>query len=399
MLMTTIADLTHDPKNARKHGKRNLDTIAKSLEECGAARSIVIDENGVILAGNGLVEAAGQLGIENVQIVQADGNTIIAVQRTGLTAKQKKRLALFDNRSAELAEWDAGAIAELVSEDFDFKDLFSTDELDAILAELMEPDGGLLATADPDAIPENVETRCKQGDLWQLGRHRLLCGDSTNSQHIERLMNGELADMVFTDPPYGVSYDGGMNKKKREKLSGDDSGDLYYDCLTVAVAFIKSSAPLYVWFASSVGKPVYDTVNAIGYKIRAMIVWNKTDAHYGNFMAQYMQKHEPCLYCVKDSPAWYGATNEVTVWDIKQPSVNEFHPTQKPTELAVRAMLNSTKQDDIIADFFLGSGTTLIAAEQENRVCYGLEIEPKYCDVILTRWENATGKTATLITE
>jgi len=157
--MTTIADLTHDPKNARKHGKRNLDTIAKSLEECGAARSIVIDENGVILAGNGLVEAAGQLGIENVQIVQADGNTIIAVQRTGLTAKQKKRLALFDNRSAELAEWDAGALAELVAEDFDFDALFLPYELDSLLESVKAGNDiddlvqGLPAFAQEDAMP------------------------------------------------------------------------------------------------------------------------------------------------------------------------------------------------------------------------------------------------------
>jgi len=138
--MTTIADLTHDPKNARKHGKRNLDTIAKSLEECGAARSIVIDENGVILAGNGLVEAAGQLGIENVQIVEADGNTIIAVRRTGLTAKQKKRLALFDNRSAELAEWDAGVIGEMIDKGVKLDDMFLPDELSKILDSFNVPD-------------------------------------------------------------------------------------------------------------------------------------------------------------------------------------------------------------------------------------------------------------------
>ena len=138
--MTTIADLTHDPKNARKHGKRNLDTIARSLEECGAARSIVIDENGVILAGNGLVEAAGQLGIENVQIVEADGNTIIAVRRTGLTAKQKKRLALFDNRTSDLSEWDGEALAELIAEDFDFTAIFNENELALLTGNLELPD-------------------------------------------------------------------------------------------------------------------------------------------------------------------------------------------------------------------------------------------------------------------
>jgi len=160
--MTTIADLTHDPKNARKHGKRNLDTIARSLEECGAARSIVIDENGVILAGNGLVEAAGQLGIENVQIVEADGNTIIAVRRTGLTAKQKKRLALFDNRSAELAEWDAGVIGELIDEGVKLDDMFLTDELSKILDSFEVPDFDAVGIDEQGKLDEKAKCTCPE---------------------------------------------------------------------------------------------------------------------------------------------------------------------------------------------------------------------------------------------
>ena len=403
MPMTTIADLTHDPKNARKHGKRNLDTIAKSLEECGAARSIVIDENGVILAGNGLVEAAGQLGIENVQIVEADGNTIIAVRRTGLTAKQKKRLALFDNRSAEHAEWNPEALAELVAEDFDFKDLFSTDEIDAILAELMEPDGGLLATADPDAIPENVETRCKQGDLWQLGRHRLLCGDSTNPLDVERLMGGASPNLMITDPPYGVEYDANWrNEMDRAngkpygafavgKVSNDDAADW-----TEAWVLFQGDV-VYCWHADRRASIVQSSLESAGFEMRSQIIWAKSN--FAISRGHYHWQHEPCWYAVRkgSNASWIGDHSQTTLWEIDKPMKSETgHSTQKPLDCMARAIRN---HDGDVYDPFLGSGTTLIAAEQENRVCYGLEIEPKYCDVILTRWENATGKTATLITE
>jgi len=214
-----------------------------------------------------------------------------------------------------------------------------------------------------------------------------LVGDCTDPANVARLMGGERADMVFTDPPYGVDYEGGLNETKRERLAGDTSAALYGACMSTATPHCKPSAPWYIWFAGTVGEPVYTAVSSHGYKVRAMIVWNKLDAHYGNFMAQYMQKHEPCLYVVKDAPPWHGPTNEVTVWDVKQPSVNEYHPTQKPLELAERAMRNSSVNGALVCDWFLGSGTTLIAAHRTGRRCYGCELAPKYADVILRRAE------------
>jgi len=348
------------------------------------------------LAGNGLVEAAGQLGIENVQIVEADGNTIIAVRRTGLTAKQKKRLALFDNRSAEHAEWNPEALAELVAEDFDFKDLFSPDELDAILAELMEPDGGLLATADPDAIPENVETRCKPGDLWQLGRHRLLCGDSTNPIDVERLMGGVSPAMVWADPPYGMQFQSNFRTAtpKFERLQGDHAP---------LVEFMPLCVKTPVWYVCCRWDVASDFINAVkgcGFSVVNWIVWHKSRGSMGDLGASYRPTHETILYCSDGRVPFKSEGRDDDTWDEATDAPSKYtHPTQKPVSLVVRAMRSHTVVDDIVYDPFLGSGTSLIAAEQENRVCYGLEIEPKYCDVILTRWENATGKTATLITE
>ena len=222
-------------------------------------------------------------------------------------------------------------------------------------------------------------------------RHAVVCGDSTNAEDVGRLMDGERAIVVWTDPPYGVNYEGGRNpvsNTPREKLRGDGNfGALYSAFMATIMPHCLPSTPMYIWFADRAGEPVYSAVSANGYRVRAMIVWNKLDAHYGNFMAQYMQKHEPCLYCVRESPPWYGPTNEVTVWDVKQPTQNEHHPTQKPLGLAERAIRNSSEIGDLILDPFLGSGTALLAAHRGGRRCFGIELEPRFVEVILRRAE------------
>lgn len=296
-----------------------------------------------------------------------------------------------------LAGWDAG---QLQGWGFDAETLGNwradVGALDAMLAaerEAPEDVGPQIDRAEELRVKWGVES----GQVWALGEHRVVCGDCTDRGVVERVMGGERAEMVWTDPPYGVNYDGGQNEQKREKLEGDTSGALYGACMTATLPHCLKSAAWYVWFAGTVGKPVYDAVTKAGYTVRAMIVWNKTDAHYGNFMAQYMQKHEPCLYCVKDAPPWNGATNEVTVWDVKQPSKNEYHPTEKPIELAERAISNSSDRGALVADWFLGSGTTLIACERLGRRCRGIEISPAYVAVTLQRWADLTGKTPDLL--
>jgi DNA modification methylase len=311
-----------------------------------------------------------------------------------------------DNESGRTSDPDeqqlAALVAQVQAEDAELAALAagSDERLRELLASLETDE----AKEDPGAQLDKAEElrgkwQTEPGQLWQLGAHRLICGDCTDKATVDRVMGGEKAALVFTDPPYGVDYDGGLNERKREKLSGDTSGALYGACMSATVPFCDDSAAWYLWFAGTVGKPVYDAVEAAGYTVRAMIVWNKLDAHYGNFMAQYMQKHEPCLYCVKKPPAWHGPTNEVTVWDVKQPTKNEHHPTEKPVELAERAITNSSDAGAIVADWFSGSGTTLIACEKLGRKCRAVELEPKYVAVALGRWSTMTGQTPVLLAQ
>jgi DNA modification methylase len=232
------------------------------------------------------------------------------------------------------------------------------------------------------------------GKLVLKSKHRILCGDSTKEADVQRLMNGERAGMVFTDPPYGVGYDGGTTI--REKLAGDDTTDLYVPCCKMAFDFSTPDSPLYLWHAGIKGIAAAAAAAAAGYEIRCEIVWNKNLAQFGALSSQYKQKHEPCYYCFKHGKVvnWCGPKNEVTVWDVNRASVNEFHPTQKPVELALRAMTNHSAQT--VLDLFLGSGATLIAAEQLGRRCFGIEIAPRYVDVVVARWEKFTGGKAVL---
>lgn len=398
--ITRISQLLPDEMNANRGTERGNAFIERSLREYGAGRSILIDKNGRIIAGNKTVENAGAMGLEEVQVVQTDGKRIIAVQRMDLDmAKDPKarEMALADNRSAELnLEWAGDILAEMGKE-IDLQPFFSVSEL----AKVVGSGADSVQAPDPE-IDRAWELRekwgTKTGQVWEIpsqdapGRnHCLLIGDSTKKSDLSRLMATapeQRANMLFTDPPYGVDYEGGRNPRSnrlREKLVGDSTPSLY-SALAGSVQFCRDDAPWYVWFAGRLGAEVYKAIAASGYAVRALIIWNKLDAHYGNFMAQYMQKHEPCLYCVPSKPApWYGPTNEVTVWDVKQPAINEHHPTQKPIELAVRAVANSSKKGDVIADWFLGSGTTACAAEGMGRLCYGMEIDPAFMAVTLER--------------
>jgi DNA modification methylase len=248
---------------------------------------------------------------------------------------------------------------------------------------------------NPDEVPEQVVGKSMPGDVWLLGPHRLMCGDSTSPTDVEKLMAGAKADMVFTDPPYGVNYDGGHAEKgkRREKIFNDGNADIYEQCLPLASSNSKDNAALYLWFSDSKSSAVIAAVIAAGYEIRNTLIWNKNLAQFGAIGAQYKSKHEPCLYAFKKgkSPFWNGPTNEVSVWDIARQSKNEFHPTQKPTELGVRAMNNSCPAKGLVLDLFGGSGSTLIAAHQTNRVAYLMELDPKYVDVICARFQKVTG--------
>jgi site-specific DNA-methyltransferase (adenine-specific) len=261
-----------------------------------------------------------------------------------------------------------------------------------------------------DEVPEEVETRAKLGDLWKLGGHRLICGDSTDTAVIDRLMDGENADCVFTDPPYGVAYEGGMkiengkiksNGKKQIKNDSLDYENLYnflYDVFVNIKAHTKEKSALYIFYAHSRSREFLNAFYDADLKQRSIIIWHKTSGGFGDFMAQYMNAYEPCIYGSNgESVNWYGPTNEKTVWDIDKEKKCDLHPTMKPLELVSRAIKNSSQANDIVLDCFGGSGSTLIACEQLGRKCYMCELDPKYVDVIIQRWENFTGQKAELV--
>jgi len=371
--MNTIKDLNFDKNNPRKHNPRNIGMIEKSLNEVGAGRSIVIDEDNNILAGNGTIEAAQLAGIDKVQIVETDGNTIVAVRRSGLSNEQKKKLALYDNRTAELAEWESEVLKELEQE-IDLSDLFTKDELIEIT------DVDIENEVVEDEIPEvPKEAKTVLGDLYELGEHRLLCGDSTDSDQVAKLMNGEKADMVFTDPPYNVAFNG--RSGKFDVIENDNLPENEFEDLIdwfVSILNILQPRSYYVWCNWKFYGILQSKLD-----FKACIVCAKNVFGLGR---GYRHQHEFCLFNGKLDD---GINNESDLWQFKK-DTNYLHPTQKPIELASRA-LNNHKQDKLIVDLFSGSGLTFLASHQLKRKCYGMEINPKYCDVIVSRYVKFTG--------
>jgi DNA modification methylase len=352
-----------------------------------------VDGESGVIAGHGRLLAARKLGQKEVPVIELKH----------MTESQKRAYVIADNQLAMNAGWDTTLLslelADLKEQGFEMDVLgFDPKELDKLL-EPEQVDG----LTDEDAVPETpVEPKTKLGDIYQLGNHRLMCGDSTSIDAVEKLMDGQKADMVFTDPPYGVDYDGGhATDKRRTKLENDDKTLMYAGALPIAYMASKDGAALYLWFADRFAKDVLTALDESNFQVRTWIIWNKNLAQFGAIGAQYKPKHEPCIYAFKKgkAPYWNGKNNEVTVWDVKRHSKNEFHPTQKPVELPVRALENSSKGGDIILDLFGGSGSTLIACEKVNRHARLMELDPKYCDVIVKRWEDFTGKKAVLLTD
>jgi DNA modification methylase len=380
-------------RNSRTHSEQQVSQIAASIKEWGWTTPVLVDEDGGIIAGHGRVLAAQKLGIDDVP-------TIVA---TGWTKAQKQAYVLADNQLPQNAGWDMDLLLvemkDLDAEGFDLSLMGFNDDMLANM--LNEETEGL---TDEDAVPDVPDDPATVlGDVWVLGKHRLMCGDSTSIDAVEKLMGGVKADMVFTDPPYGVAYDGGHNKKKRkgiiaDELEGADLTGLFYGAISTAIISAKDGAAFYIWFASGKSVETFAALNELPLKLRAVIQWYKIKSGLGAFMSQYIPNCEPCMYLHKKghSPAWYGPTTEKTVWELKKEAKNEFHPTQKPVELSERAMNNSSKSGDFILDLFGGSGATLVASEKIGRNCRMMELDPKYCDVIIQRWCDFTGEDAKL---
>jgi len=374
--------LTLDPNNARKHSEKNLKAIAASLEKFGQRKPIVV-HRGVVIAGNGTVEAAKSLGWTDIAIAEVPDEW---------DADTAKAYALADNRSAELAEWDESELAkqllELQDADWDITELGF--EIPA-LADI-EP-------TDEDEIPEPpVEPKTKLGDIYQLGRHRLMCGDSTDEATVLRLMDGAKADMVFTDPPYGMSYEGGRGTQEFGQIANDAlEGKALINLISTALKncykISNANTANYICFTWRTYNEFKQGIEQANLQIKSCIVWDK--GSIGLSHGNYRPQHEFIFYVQGE---WYGDRAQSDVWQVNRDAQAGYvHPTQKPVNLIVRALQNSSLTNNTIVDPFGGSGSTLIACEQTKRQARLIELDPKYCDVIVTRWENLTGLKAELI--
>ena len=379
-------------RNARTHSEEQVAQIAASIAEFGFTNPILAGSDGIIVAGHGRLAAAQKLGLEIVPVVVLDH----------LTSTQRRALVIADNRIAENAGWDEAMLRieleALMGEGFDL-DITGFDA-DA-LAELIagdEPDNE--GQSDEDAVPEvNEAPISRPGDVWVLGPHRLLCGDATVAASYDALLQGAPVDMVFTDPPYNVNYANSAKDKMRGKdraILNDNLGDGFYDFLLAALTqmVVHCRGGIYVAMSSSELDVLQAAFRAAGGKWSTFIIWAKNTFTLGR--ADYQRQYEPILYGWPEGAQrhWCGDRDQGDVWNIKKPQKNDLHPTMKPVELVERAIRNSSRPGSVVLDPFGGSGTTLIAAEKSGRVARLIELDPKYVDVIVRRWEEFTGKQA-----
>lgn len=403
---TPLAALVHDPDNVRLHGSRNLTMIAESLRTTGAGRSVVLDEHNVILAGNGVVRAAPEAGISRVRIVDADGTELIAVRRHGLTPEQKRSLALFDNRTAELATWDFDKLADSKAAGLSLQPFWTAEEEAAMLAKQAAKVAG---RTDPDDVPADRATDIQPGDLFQLGLHRLLCGDSGDRAGVARLMDGAKAVLCATDPPYGVDFSGAKYNPRAKSWAGIDGdkrqgGDLrtwLASLIAVWLEHIEPHAAYYFWSAPMLeGAAAAAAVIDAGLHIQGQIIWVKNALVLGQ--ADYQWKHETCWYAFKKGAKhrWFGERDKTTVWEVSRVAHAAYvHPMQKPVELYAIPIRHHTHAGEVCFEPFSGSGSQIIAAEEAGRRCYAIEISPSYCQVAIDRWEAFSGQLAKKVGE
>ena len=379
-------------RNARTHSEEQVAQIAASIVEFGFTNPILAGSDGVIVAGHGRLAAAQKLGLESVPVVVLDH----------LTPTQRRALIIADNRIAENAGWDDAMLRiELQSLQEDGFNLDITGFDADALAELMAGEETTVdGNTDEDAVPEVSETPISRpGDIWVLGEHRLLCGDSTVAESYDRLMQGEPADMVFTDPPYNVDYANSAKDKMRgtdRPILNDNLGDGFYDFLLAALTPMLQhcAGATYIAMSSSELDTLQQAFRAAGGKWSTFIIWAKHTFTLGR--ADYQRQYEPILYGWPEGQNrhWCGDRDQSDVWAIKKPQKNDLHPTMKPVELVERALRNSSRPGDTVLDPFGGSGTTVIAAEKSGRKARMIELDPKYCDVIVRRWQDFSGHQA-----
>lgn len=382
---TVSIDQIKPYENNPRNNDDAVDAVANSIKEFGWQQPIVVDNVGVIVVGHTRYKAAKRLKLKEVSIVVADN----------LTEEQVNAYRLADNKSGELATWNDDELQE---------------ELDKILDIDMTDFGFDLETEleDDEAIDDDYEEevpeepKSKLGQVYQLGRHRLMCGDSTNPDDVKKLMNGVQADLLITDPPYNVNYEGKQDSKMTIKNDHQEAENFYkflLEAFTNAKDNMKAGAAFYIWYASSEAVNFNRSAVDAGLSVRQELIWAKNRMILGR--QDYQWQHEPCLYGWADggSHSWYSDRKQTTILNFDKPQRSDLHPTMKPIPLFDYQIKNSSKSGDNVLDLFGGSGTTLMACEQDGRNAYLMEFDPRYVDVIIDRWEKFTGKTAKLIQE
>ena len=418
-------------ENNPRHNDEAVDMVAKSIQDFGFRYPILVDKNNVIISGHTRLKASYKLGLQKVPVMIADD----------LTDDKVKALRLVDNRTSEVASWDFDLLQkELDAIEMDMNQYkFDYDEL------MVGSEEDIVEDNPPEPDEENEPT-AKRGDIWILGNHRLMCGDSTSEEDVNKLMNGKQADLLETDPPYNVAY-GTIGKHYKERggseyamedrtiMNDNMSPKEFREFLTKAfkraTENMKAGSAFYVWLASKEHINFETALNRAGLQVREQLIWNKSSFTLGR--QDYQWKHEPCLYGWKDGAPHYfvDSRTEMTVYEDKKPNINkmskqelkdyikelleekvattvinvdkpsksEDHPTMKPLKLIGYQVKNSSRKGDIVLDLFGGSGSTLMACEQLGRICYTMELDPKFVDVIIKRWETLTGKKAELLKE
>lgn len=360
--------------------------IKNSILEFGYVAPVIINADMTVIGGHQRLKVLKELGYEEIQCIVVD-----------LDKNKEKALNLALNKIS--GEWDndklEAILAELKETDIDINITgFSNDEVDDILKDIIgsnEDDFDL-----EEALDEIEEPTTKVGDIWRLGKHRLLCGDSTQQEDVMRLMNNQEADMLLTDPPYNVDYEGTAGKIENDNMNETEFYNLLIDAFINMYSVAKAGAPIYVFHADTEGLNFRNAFKNAGFKLAQCLVWVKNTFVMGR--QDYQWKHEPILYGWKEGKAHYfiDSRSQNTVLEFDKPTRNAEHPTMKPIDLLVYLIKNSSKENNLIVDLFGGSGSSLIAAEQSNRICYTMELDPRYCDVIIKRWETLTGQKAEL---